>query len=77
MAWRSAESCSAVFGVSLMVSRDLDVVGLLRGGLGRVRVDLDETHLVLDLQLDLLGEAGVVAEEVADVLLALAQLVAS
>lgn len=38
-------------------------------------VDLDQTHLVFDLELDLLGQTRVVAQEVAHVLLALAQLV--
>src|SRR5699024_4299046 len=61
------------------VSGDFDVIRL-RGRCGVIGVflrlvGLDQTQLVLDLQLDLLGQAGVVAEEVADVLLALAQLI--
>src|SRR5699024_3345412 len=74
-----AERDGAAADASSCVSGDLDAIRL-RGRSGVIGVFLrfvghDQTQLVLDTQLDLLGQAGVVAEEVADVPLALAQLI--
>src|SRR6476620_10992223 len=56
------------------VTGDSEVGGCGRGG-RRVQRGADP-QLLLDLLLDLVGEVGVVPQEVADVLLALAELVA-